>query len=252
MPTPTTSPAQAPTPPAVPPVPPVQGGPVIAGQVGPAPSLDALMGQERVLQEQLNVLLAQRVGLGTQLRLIRGGDRAGVMDQIRDVNAQIAKTSGDLANVKAQIAMRQGRPVPQTMEPPTFPAPAGRRGGIDQDNVTAVIIVFMLAVLMPISIGITRRLWRRTPKDNGAPLSDLVSPRLERLEQAVDAIAIEIERISEGQRFVTKVLVERPGSIRQPAPADASAEPFRALGAGPIEPIRMPERQAVRPSITPH
>jgi hypothetical protein len=33
--------------------------------------------------------------------------------------------------------------------------------------------------------------------------------RLERIEHAVDAIAVEIERISEGQRFTTKLLSER-------------------------------------------
>lgn len=33
--------------------------------------------------------------------------------------------------------------------------------------------------------------------------------RLERLEQAVDAIAIEIERVSEAQRYTTKLLTER-------------------------------------------
>lgn len=33
--------------------------------------------------------------------------------------------------------------------------------------------------------------------------------RLARVEQAVEAIAIEVERISEGQRFVTKLLSER-------------------------------------------
>jgi hypothetical protein len=36
--------------------------------------------------------------------------------------------------------------------------------------------------------------------------------RLERVEQAVEAIAIEIERVSEGQRFVTKLLNERAQS----------------------------------------
>ena len=34
--------------------------------------------------------------------------------------------------------------------------------------------------------------------------------RLERIEQAVDTIAVEMERIGEGQRFVTKLLAERP------------------------------------------
>jgi hypothetical protein len=34
--------------------------------------------------------------------------------------------------------------------------------------------------------------------------------RIERMEQAIDAIAIEIERISENQRFTTKLLTDRP------------------------------------------
>jgi hypothetical protein len=33
--------------------------------------------------------------------------------------------------------------------------------------------------------------------------------RLARIEQAVDAIALEVERISEGQRFTTKLLSEQ-------------------------------------------
>ena len=35
-----------------------------------------------------------------------------------------------------------------------------------------------------------------------------VASRLERMEQSIDAIAVEIERISEGQRFTTKLLAE--------------------------------------------
>ena len=34
--------------------------------------------------------------------------------------------------------------------------------------------------------------------------------RIERLQQSVDAIAVELERVSEGQRFVTKLMAERP------------------------------------------
>lgn len=49
------------------------------------------------------------------------------------------------------------------------------------------------------------------------------SQRLERIEQAIEAMAVEVERISEGQRFVTKLLAERA----QDAPG---------LGAGPRGP----------------
>jgi hypothetical protein len=46
--------------------------------------------------------------------------------------------------------------------------------------------------------------------------------RLSRLEQAVDAMALEVERMSEGQRFVAKLLSERSmtdaGRSRSPIP----------------------------------
>jgi hypothetical protein len=38
--------------------------------------------------------------------------------------------------------------------------------------------------------------------------------RLERVEHAVEAIAVEVERISEGQRFTTRLLVDRQAASR--------------------------------------
>ena len=49
---------------------------------------------------------------------------------------------------------------------------------------------------------------RRSPAES-APLLTEIAQRLSRLEQAVDATAIEVERIAEGQRFTTKLLAER-------------------------------------------
>jgi hypothetical protein len=44
-----------------------------------------------------------------------------------------------------------------------------------------------------------------------------VTDRLERMEQALDSVALEVERISEGQRFTTKLLSEGKdaGEVRQ-------------------------------------
>lgn len=52
---------------------------------------------------------------------------------------------------------------------------------------------------------------RRGRKDAALPPG--IEQRLERIEQAVDAIAIEVERVSEGQRFTTKLLSERRESV---------------------------------------
>ncbi len=53
-----------------------------------------------------------------------------------------------------------------------------------------------------------------------------VMNRLERIEQAVDAIAVEVERISEGQRFTTKLLSE----VRAGALSAGSAQQSDARG----------------------
>ena len=41
-----------------------------------------------------------------------------------------------------------------------------------------------------------------------------LAARLAHMEQAIDAIAVEVERISEGQRFTTKLLAERAQADR--------------------------------------
>ena len=54
-----------------------------------------------------------------------------------------------------------------------------------------------------------------------APSTDLhaLEDRLTRIEQIVESTAIEVERVAEGQRFTTKVLVERSGELPQPRSA---------------------------------
>jgi hypothetical protein len=51
-------------------------------------------------------------------------------------------------------------------------------------------------------------------KLGASAVSTVTDARLERMEHAVDAIAIEIERISEGQRFTTRLLSERATTSR--------------------------------------
>ena len=46
-------------------------------------------------------------------------------------------------------------------------------------------------------------------KEKQPGVGSATDDRLERIEHAVDSIAIEVERISEAQRFTTKLLAER-------------------------------------------
>ncbi len=74
-------------------------------------------------------------------------------------------------------------------------------------------MVTIVAIGTPLVRGMVKR-WERNDAVQKVP-SD-VSARMERMEHAIDAIAVEIERISEGQRFTTKLLSEtrRPDALR--------------------------------------
>lgn len=51
----------------------------------------------------------------------------------------------------------------------------------------------------------------------------LTDARLARIEQSVDAIALEVERISEGQRFTTKLLSDNSRPFQKPAARQLSS-----------------------------
>ena len=73
-------------------------------------------------------------------------------------------------------------------------------------------MVGITIIFAPIARAVARRIERGTGGDGGsASLPNDVGARLERMEQAIDAIAVEVERISEGQRFVTKLISESRG-----------------------------------------
>jgi hypothetical protein len=78
------------------------------------------------------------------------------------------------------------------------------------DGVWVPIVLFATAPIMAIGIPIARAYARKIEKGGTSErLPSDVSARLERMEQAIDSIAVEVERISEGQRFTTKLLSER-------------------------------------------
>jgi saccharopine dehydrogenase-like NADP-dependent oxidoreductase len=81
------------------------------------------------------------------------------------------------------------------------------------DNATAAIVavsLFGALTSLAYSINAIARAWVARGRDEITLASQSATPladaRLARLEQAVDAIALEVERVSEAQRFTTKLL----------------------------------------------
>lgn len=90
-------------------------------------------------------------------------------------------------------------------------------------EVLVPIAFFFTVVALVLGIPLVRAIVRKAERQ-ALPGGDArTDDRLARIEAAVDAIAIEVERISEGQRFTTKLLAERPAP---PAPVHDSKEPI--------------------------
>jgi hypothetical protein len=72
------------------------------------------------------------------------------------------------------------------------------------------IVLFVCMAVTAIGVPIARAFARRMDRVPSAPsMSPELAAQIERMEHAIDSIAIEVERISEGQRFTTKLLAER-------------------------------------------
>ena len=70
------------------------------------------------------------------------------------------------------------------------------------------VITMSVAAFVVIGLG-ARVLWRLGSKTKPRDLPAVDPNAIQRLETAVDAIAIEVERISEGQRFTVSLLSEQ-------------------------------------------
>jgi hypothetical protein len=99
------------------------------------------------------------------------------------------------------------------------------------DNATAAIVavaLFGALASLAFSINAIARAWVARGRDearlSNGPSNQLTDIRLARLEQAVDTIALEIERMSETQRFTAKLLSDQGRVAPTPARKQLSSD----------------------------
>ena len=78
------------------------------------------------------------------------------------------------------------------------------------EDIVVPIAFFLTAIIMAIGIPLVRGIVRRWDRKATAPsVPPDTAARLDRIEQAIDAMSIQVERIAEGQRFVTRIMSDR-------------------------------------------
>jgi hypothetical protein len=192
----------------------IQGGQGNASQAAPAAATTS-----REAQRQANKALADQI-----------------REQVRASVTAATQARADAAAAQADAAAAQAAGI---TAPPTPPDPQRTfvfrgRGGeqtitmppaseiVPPQVVDISIAFFIMMAVIIIGLPLARAFARRMDRKSGAPqMPSEVSGQLAQLNQAVDAIALEVERISEGQRFTTRLLSEQRDAARQALPSAA-------------------------------
>ena len=208
--------------------------------------LDALVMQRSELQAQLRAAEERRTSLTAQSQVVPPGERGTLSGRIATLDGRIQRLESQIDRLDEAIAEGTSNPavvgegsgpviavppvppVPPTPEFPHFPDGPGSWTMVPPDGPPvlhprhivggAMVTLSMMALVAWVT-------WRRAVARFGRRGPGIgEGAEVARLQQSVDAIAIEVERISEGQRFLTKVLHER-GPVAELA---GQAEPQQA------------------------
>lgn len=170
--------------------------------------LEALRARRKELSDQLISATGRRNTLAEEIQHASGASKVGLEQRIGVLDKRIVQLESDIATTGQQLtSAAAGRLTTSTG------TAAGPRvfGVFSPGQFTAFSIVFTVLVLFPLAISAARLMWRRAKQPLTVPaIQGESAQRLERLEQAVESVAIEVERISEGQRFVTRLLSAAP------------------------------------------
>jgi hypothetical protein len=201
---------QATTTPAPPPPPPPAQLPGLQDAFSPegvpltCDAVESMRGQREELSDQLQSVAGRRSDLAEELVTATPAERPQLEARLKQLDDRILSIETEIARTGALIARGPGVCLADPNIPGFTP-----NVNFNSPNMTALGVVLTLFVLAPIAFSISRLVWRRASNPVRPVMDQEQNERLRRLEGNVDAIALEIERISEGQRFVTKLLAER-------------------------------------------
>jgi hypothetical protein len=129
-----------------------------------------------------------------------------------EIDGRIGSVDAMLASNSAQLAQASAVPGAVVEQP----EPVIIRNGPPEE---AFVLggLFMVVALLPISLAYARRIWRKSATAVAAFPRELAD-RLARIEQGMEATSLEVERIGEGQRYLTRLFSEAEGARALPSP----------------------------------
>jgi hypothetical protein len=173
----------------------------------------ALMAQREAITDQLDNANDRQHDLMEALRSAPPEAKSGLQVQMTALTDQIVGLQNDLGRINREISQASPALIAMTHEDPSPPD----EPGTFKDGLFLGGAGVFMAMIVLVAFGslLFRKFIRgdvRAPR--ALPAAD--SERLQRLEQGMEAIAIEVERISEGQRYVTKLMSEQRSTESTP------------------------------------
>ena len=157
-------------------------------------------------QHSANPALDRRLMQEYEQQISQLGERGG---QLR---GQIAQADEAIANAIARGVGSETEGPPGTSTVITVPGSGdfSSREALIRDRYESMMIAEAAALILA-SVFIGRLLWRRARKRTAALFAS--AEDVNSMRVAIDAIAVEVERISENQRYATKLLQERAEAV---------------------------------------
>ncbi|MCU0623043.1 MAG: hypothetical protein MUF53_04160 [Gemmatimonadaceae bacterium] len=193
----------------------------------PAGAYEAALTQRNEIRQQLRTVEERRDEVAREIARTPGNtdggqaDLTGLKARLAELDAQIVALERLLATANDRVAQLAGIPgaVVERPDPPRDRTP----------EMVVTGIVGTCALLMPVALAWARRIWKQAGQPAMPAVPRELAERLGRMEQALDTVAIEVERTSESQRYLTKIFTEGGA----------------ALGPGGAKPVEMPAQVAV-------
>ena len=163
-----------------------------------------LQARQEILNDHVEKLSEFREELARDLNERTGADKEGIEARLKQLDGQIQQAQSDLMVVAKQVA--EAAPAAYAEQVRTV-----YRGFDDGDMFGAGFIgaSIMFALFLPFIIrNFFRRRRAGATGTTSTQVPTIAAERIDRMEQSIDSIAVEIERVSENQRFMTRLMTE--------------------------------------------
>ena len=194
-----------------------------AQQAGSSPRAfyQALVAKREVLGDQMSRLLNRRDNVSQQLQNSPGigaAERNALEQHLKELTTRIIDMEKQLHASDAEVAAAAGVPGAATTE-----QRSGRDTSFTGEDAAGIAVSFAGIAVVVLAVAYARRIWKGS-MSAAVDFPASFAARFTRLEESLDTVALEVERVSEGQRYLTKVY------------ADQGA---RAVGAGAAQPVEV-------------